>query len=207
MRTKEQFKEYVYAKAAEKRSANKRSYLTWTRGIAAFSLLFIISGVLIYGNFTNRSKARNAETQTYGVNNANEFYFFSKNEAVEDCAEAETIKCYSALTDSSQSTVVLENGAIYDYARGTSSFSFEDDIEEFKCKKGSAVSGGDLLSREKAIEIAKEKCTVGYNATDVFFDDEENIWKIVFYTDNTAGGCQTVYLNSDGTVRLIVYGE
>ena len=62
-------------------------------------------------------------------------------------------------------------------------------------------------SREAAVERAENECTVSYGATEVWYDPDAGMWKILFYTDGTAGGGQTVYLGSDGVTNLVVYGE
>ena len=50
MRSKEQFKAYVYEKADVARSKNKKLYTAWVRGTVAFSLLVVVGGALFYGN-------------------------------------------------------------------------------------------------------------------------------------------------------------
>ena len=59
----------------------------------------------------------------------------------------------------------------------------------------------DIISR------ALNECTIAYNMTDVFYDETTDVWKVVFYRNNTIGNCQSVYINGDGTTCLIIYGE
>lgn len=59
----------------------------------------------------------------------------------------------------------------------------------------------------QAIELAKNECTIEYDTTDVSYDSAASIWQAVFYKANTAGGGQTIYMDSDGVTCLIVYGE
>lgn len=58
-----------------------------------------------------------------------------------------------------------------------------------------------------AAELAKQECTVDWNRSQVYLDPSAGIWKVVFFTEGTLGGCQTVYLDRDGKTVLIVYGE
>lgn len=72
-----------------------------------------------------------------------------------------------------------------------------------------------IESQDAAVERAKNECTIAYNTTSVYYDDHADMWRIDFLTaahseDGTwaaAGNCQSVYMNSDGITRLIVYGE
>ena len=170
MRTKEQFKAYVYDKANEKRLLKKRARMEWVRGFAAFSLLFIISGALIYGNFIFKAKDVAAEASLYENRKSAENFFYSKSTVLENDVQVQAV-C--------------------------------DD--EFVAEIAAAESGE--ITQEKAIEIAKEKCTVNYDTTSVDFDADSQVWKVVFCSQNTPGGCQTIYINADGAVCSIEYGE
>ena len=57
------------------------------------------------------------------------------------------------------------------------------------------------------LELAKNECTVEYDAYDIAFDEENEVWRVVFYKSGTVGGDQTVYIGADGKTKLIVYGE
>lgn len=59
----------------------------------------------------------------------------------------------------------------------------------------------------QALERAKTECTIKYNDTRVYYDAESNVWMVLFYKRNTLGGCQSVYMDSDGKTLMIVYGE
>lgn len=43
--------------------------------------------------------------------------------------------------------------------------------------------------------------------TQVYRDITNHMWLVLFFTANTLGGCQEVYMDSSGITRLIVYGE
>lgn len=68
-------------------------------------------------------------------------------------------------------------------------------------------------NQASAVERAKNECTIEYNATSEYYDNETGMWRIDFMTlskeQGTAivGNCQSVYLDSDGITHLIVYGE
>ena len=62
-------------------------------------------------------------------------------------------------------------------------------------------------SQEAAVERATNECTVSYDATEVWYDPDAGMWKVLFYTEGMVGGGQTVYLGSDGVTNLVVYGE
>ena len=56
-------------------------------------------------------------------------------------------------------------------------------------------------------EVAKNECTIKWDSCTTYLDTAECIWKVVFFTEETVGGDQTVYLDYDGKTVLIVYGE
>lgn len=65
----------------------------------------------------------------------------------------------------------------------------------------------ELQSPADAVELAKKECTIQYDTIDVDYDQELNVYSILFYTDGWLGGCQTVYIDENGVTLLIVYGE
>ena len=94
------------------------------------------------------------------------------------------------------------------------SFSFENDSKTYKAGEPGVISQGFKNTSEspvrnstEAAERAKNECTIGYDAVTVLYDGWDNMWSVTFYTRGTLGGCQTVYLDSKGITRLIVYGE
>lgn len=64
-----------------------------------------------------------------------------------------------------------------------------------------------ITNEEQALEHAKAECAIAYTDTQVYRDITNHMWLVLFFTANTLGGCQEVYLDSSGITRLIVYGE
>lgn len=60
---------------------------------------------------------------------------------------------------------------------------------------------------QAAMEQAGWVCTVTYDATQVWYDPDTDMWKVCFFTRGAAGGDETVYLNGEGLICLVVYGE
>ena len=94
------------------------------------------------------------------------------------------------------------------------SFSFANDSKTYKAGEPGVISQGFKNTSEspvrnstEAAERAKNECTIGYDTVTVLYDGWDNMWSVTFYTRGTLGGCQTVYLDSKGITRLIVYGE
>ena len=50
MRSREQFKAYVYEKADAARASNRRMHSAWIRGAVAFSLLVVVGSAFAFGN-------------------------------------------------------------------------------------------------------------------------------------------------------------
>lgn len=50
MRSREQFKAYVYEKADAARASNRRLHSAWVRGAVAFSLLVVVGSAFAFGN-------------------------------------------------------------------------------------------------------------------------------------------------------------
>lgn len=64
-----------------------------------------------------------------------------------------------------------------------------------------------ITNEEQALEHAKAECAIAYTDTQVYRDITNHMWLVLFFTANTLGGCQEVYMDSSGITRLIVYGE
>ena len=64
-----------------------------------------------------------------------------------------------------------------------------------------------VYNEEQALEHAKAECAIAYTDTQVYRDITNHMWLVLFFTANTLGGCQEVYMDSSGITRLIVYGE
>ncbi len=93
-------------------------------------------------------------------------------------------------------------------------FSFDNVQKTYKPgDPGVKTSGFKNTSKQtvtnsaEAAERAKGECTIEYDAVTVLRDGWDKMWAVTFSTRNTLGGCQTVYLDSNGITLLIVYGE
>ena len=69
------------------------------------------------------------------------------------------------------------------------------------------IGEGRIENQSHAIEVAMSVCTVGYDSVDTDFDPETGIWSVHFFNENTAGDDQTVFIDINGNVTDIVYGE
>ena len=165
MRTREQFKAYVYEKADRKMHEQKKSRKIFYKSAVSLSLLLIIGGAFLYSNI--------------GVGNITEECAPLKMASVEDGA--------FVVADVAKST---GNGSIYGY-----SYSLDDKAE---------VQTESMLD---VLAIAKNVCTVEYDNYNIEYDEVSKLWKVDFFKSETAGGSQTVYIDENGTVKEIVYGE
>lgn len=93
-------------------------------------------------------------------------------------------------------------------------FSYADDVETYtKGSPGVKHTGFKNTTEcpvscgKQVLERAKNECTVEYNDTHVYYDEEANVWMVLFYKRNTLGGGQSVYMDADGKTLMIVYGE
>lgn len=93
-------------------------------------------------------------------------------------------------------------------------FSYRNDIAQLNGNQSGVISEEfentkktKVTNQKKALQVAMFECTIEYTSTEVAYDRTEKIWKVTFWSSETAGGCQTVYLNRDGITQLIVYGE
>ena len=212
MRTKEQFKAYVYEKAEAEMQRKKRSRNVWIRSIATCSLLLVIGCVALYsglggmisevaqdstvdmkGNFAEVYRySPECETENYVVNDSIE-YSAALGETVLDGAEvqcAPTAESYGSVIESFNyysSKLCADDAGVKDYG-----FNNTEKIPE---------------NEFDALELAKNECTVEYDSYTVAYDADNKIWRVVFYMSDTVGGDQTVYIGSDGITKLIVYGE
>lgn len=94
------------------------------------------------------------------------------------------------------------------------SFSYEEDTAIYQdgdpgVKTHAFVNGTSrpVDRPDTALELAKKECTVEYDTTNVYYDAETVMWKVVFSTAGMLGGDQTVYLDGSGITCLVVYGE
>lgn len=64
------------------------------------------------------------------------------------------------------------------------------------------------------MEQAENECTIAYNATSEYYDNQAEMWRVDFQTIRREQGVvmlvgtrQSVYLDNDGITHLIVYHE
>ena len=102
------------------------------------------------------------------------------------------------------------------YELGTFSFD-QDNIENSGSVRMIDTESQKLvlfMNPAKAVEIAKKYCTFGNAESSVDYDSEAGIYRVVFikavpmdgYVVYATGGV-SVYLNDDGIVLMVVYGE
>ena len=84
---------------------------------------------------------------------------------------------------------------------------YTEDVPGVKYDGFSNTSEIFVSTGEDAIERAKNECTIEWDTTQVYFDSEAGIWKVVFYTSGMVGGDQSVYLGVNGKTVLVIYGE
>lgn len=93
-------------------------------------------------------------------------------------------------------------------------FSYEEEFKEYDGIEN-GVKRNDFHNIEKieinnqtqAEEVAENEVIVEYDSVSVAFDEDEQMWKVLFYKKDYLGGGQTVYLNKDGLTQLCVWGE
>ena len=216
MLTKEQFKALVYKKAAEAKAKNKANRAIWVRSIAAFSILMVVGGVYIYSNLTNGKNAESIMVEDgiaidYGDKKAGISYNYSKmeNQAVGLVAD---IPLVANIPVEAENEGIPESSPMAESA--FDAFSFGDASDDFASESDGIITYGfknvsesAVENASQAIELAKNECTINYDTTKVAYDSTADIWRVAFFTDGVLGICQEVYLNGDGTTRLIVYGE
>lgn len=92
-------------------------------------------------------------------------------------------------------------------------FSYMQDLSMYAADKSSRTEGfkntavSPITSADEAVALAENECTIKYNTITVYYDPAECMWKVLFYTEGEEGGCQCIYMNSDGMTTFIVYGE
>ncbi len=93
-------------------------------------------------------------------------------------------------------------------------FSYEKERSEIgksdgciKIKDFHNTENANINNKEQAVELAKNEVIVEYDSVSVAFDEESEMWKVIFFKKSQFGGGQTVYLNKDGTTQICVLGE
>ena len=76
-------------------------------------------------------------------------------------------------------------------------------------RTGDFVCGGEekAPTAQDAIQLARQECAQEYDAVEIAFDAQEQLWRVYFSLDGSAGGDATVWLSTDGVTRLVVCGE
>ena len=210
MRSNEQFKALVYAKAEKVSAENKKKRANMMRGIATLSLVALIGGVFLYSNNRNNTEKHlydngesyNVAKSEYRIYDAENFEAgvmpILLDDAVADDAAAVEAETYNySFTECAAENFSYKVDVVY--------YSSENFEEQVQADRGNGAV--DAASENEIVEIAKTLCTVEYNAYKVYFDNETSVWKINFHTEGTVGGDQSVYLDANGNVKMIIYGE
>jgi len=100
------------------------------------------------------------------------------------------------------------------------SFSYEEDYmlyyDNFGLKTSDFLNVDVCLidGQESAVDQAENECTIEYNATSEYYDNEAEMWRVDFQTVSREQGVailvgtrQSVYLDNNGITHLIVYHE
>ncbi|WP_160636754.1 hypothetical protein [Pseudoflavonifractor sp. 60] len=100
------------------------------------------------------------------------------------------------------------------------SFSYEEDYmlyyDDFGLKTSDFLNADVCLidGQKSAVEQAENECTIEYNATSEYYDNEAEMWRVDFQTVSREQGVailvgtrQSVYLDNNGITHLIVYHE
>lgn len=100
------------------------------------------------------------------------------------------------------------------------SFSYNEDYmlyyDDFGVKTSDFLNTdvSSIDEQESAVEQAQNECTIEYNSTSVYYDNETEMWRVDFQTISREQGVamlvgtrQSVYLDNDGITHLIVYHE
>ncbi len=90
---------------------------------------------------------------------------------------------------------------------------FDENIEEYQddiegILNTLELSDPEHIGKSKAIEIAKENCTIEYEMVSAEFDYQKGLWVVNFSQGpTTVGGDQTVFLCMNGKYHSSEYGE
>lgn len=170
MRTKDQFKAYVYEKADRKILERKKNRKIFYRSAVSFSLLLIIGGAFVYAN--------------NGFGNT-----------AYDAAPEMAYKEDGSVLAMDMAKTAATGSSVYGYS------TYSDNLDDCAGVEVMTECSLDVLG------IAEKACTVEYDTYNIEYDEEAKLWKVDFYKSNTLGGCQTVYIDTEGNVTSTVYGE
>ncbi len=196
MRDNTQFKALVYEKAeVEKVKVKKKQKLVF-RGICAFTVCFvIISAVVFETDIFSRKSVNNSEADLYTLENG--------------AGKKSYDLYYSSLFDGAakDDQESLEVSRIEAQAEAET-FSYAADCNELSlCDIFVGATGTSNEPLSDILTIAKKECKINYNTYESFYDESEEIWKIVFINTNSNGENQSVYIDKDGKIKMIVFGE
>lgn len=165
MRSKEQFKAYVYEKADAARVRNKKMRAIALRGVAAFSLFVVVGGVLLFTDVANDATMSSEAMPVSEMENGL-VYGVAELQAVLDCAEAVAETNAAAKGSKSTATVQysskseytgeLQDGGVYYATTLTAadgiSYTIAESAEAYK---------GDLenIDFEKNVALVLENCS------------------------------------------------
>lgn len=202
MRSKEQFKAYVYEKADAARVRNKRSRAAWARGAVAFSLLIVVGGAFLYvnGGMTDKAMAptmdnyvnANAEIARYAESGepaeAFDFSVLADSVSAEDDGEKALVTAANKACETAPETMAVESLLLYSCATAFPSVSLEMD---YTVAKTASEYNGDLSN----IDFSKNVALVITAAADIASWEieygEDTI--IVTVTSDDAGERDAVY--------------
>ncbi|PKM62528.1 MAG: hypothetical protein CVU97_04820 [Firmicutes bacterium HGW-Firmicutes-21] len=119
-----------------------------------------------------------------------------------------------SITESQTESVEVSKEASTDEFSHIPSFSYSEDTSAYaegepgvKTEGFNNVTTSSFSTTDELIELAKNEVTIEYNQTTVYYDKTEEMWLVVFSTEDVLGGCQSVYADKNGITQLIVYGE
>ena len=193
MRSKEQFKTYVYEKADAVHARNKHLRMVWTRGMVAFSLLVVVGGVFIHSDksfWDAKMVAPAAENEI-------------KTVTLHDGCIAETIApsvAYGVLADDANAGVELERNV-----EDSSEESADLTVSKTDCVfYYSTVCAQNMIACTACDFVIAEDASA-YTGTLTGIDFSKNI-ALVFTAQSEVKGWDIEY-GDDVIVITLTYGE
>lgn len=175
MRSKEQFKAYVYEKAENAGRIQRRNRIIAMRSIAAFSLCLIVAAVCVYASARNGLLAPKAEADAMQAR---------AYDAVEECVAADGI-------DASAVYGMPQEIHLYSASSGTVT-AVKDDAKNSACELGYT-----LVQNDAYIALLFDSCIVAEYAVEYFAD--EIVVKIIAAKDDavTEGTAYSIPLENE----------
>ena len=122
---------------------------------------------------------------------------------IEETVDGKTTLCCTRCNESI--TFTSEIGT-FSYAEVLAEYKIEDPNVKHENFNNPDVEREDTSAID-AIIRAKYELTIEYDTISVSYDESSNMWCVSFWRLNFDGGCQEVYINSNGLTCYIVYGE